>query len=296
MLHYPISYHEPLFRPPSEGNSLIIQATLGCSWNQCAFCEMYTSKHFKARLESDIFSDIEAFKPYSQSIRRVFLADGDPLILSTNKLTRILQKLKDTFPKLSRVSTYASPSNLKKKSIDELKALKAAGLNLLYIGIESGDDTVLKIANKGETFLSTVSAIQKANLAEINSSVMIITGLGGRDLTRQHAINSAKLLNEIQVKYASTLVLSAYKGMEHLRERFGGVFNPLSQKEIIEEMQLFIEQLELRETIFRSDHASNYLALKGVLGRDKTHFLEQIQFILKPENKHLLRPEHLRGF
>jgi radical SAM superfamily enzyme YgiQ (UPF0313 family) len=257
---------------------------------------MYTSKHFKARPEAEVFADINAFMPYKHSIRRVFLADGDPLVLSTNKLLRILQKLKDTFPKLNRVSTYASPSNLKNKTIEELRELKSAGLNLLYIGIESGDDTVLKLANKGESFSSTVSAIQKANQAEINSSVMIITGLGGKDLSRQHAINSAKLLNEIQVKYASTLVLSAYKGMDHLSERFGGIFNPLSQLEIIEEMQLFIEQLELKETIFRSDHASNYLALKGVLGRDKAQFLNQIGFILKPENQHLLRPEHLRGF
>ncbi|MEA3444725.1 MAG: radical SAM protein [Bacteroidota bacterium] len=280
MNFYPISYDEPLFRPPSEARSLIIQITLACSWNKCAFCEMYTGKKFNARKEEDIFGDIEAFIPYANQIRRVFLADGDPLVLSTGRLLRILTKLKESFPKLNRVSAYASPGNLNRKSLSELKELKIAGLKLLYVGIESGDDEVLKNIQKGETFISTVNGLNKSKLAGLHSSVMIINGVGGKELSKQHALNSAIILNEIQPKYASTLVLSYYKGIEHFKSRYNGKFTALSVNALIEEMFIFMEATKLDETIFRSDHASNYLVMKGVLGRDKEKFLKQIRFVL----------------
>lgn len=277
MHNFPINYNEPVFRPPSEGRSLIIQVTLGCSWNKCAFCEMYTTKQFKARNEEDVFADIHAFKPYAKDIRRVFLADGDAVVLSTNKLLRILTELKNTFPNLNRVSAYASPRNLNSKTEVELKELKNAGLNLLFVGIESGNNQVLKAVNKGETFSTIVSALNKSKMAGLNSSVMIINGLGGKEFTKQHAINSAKLLNETQPKYASTLVLTAYKGLDLLQSKYLGNFKELSQTEQLLEMQLFIEETKLSETIFRSDHASNHLVLKGVLGRDKASFLNKIE-------------------
>jgi len=296
VIHFPISYDEPLFRPPSEGQSLIIQVTYGCSWNKCAFCEMYSSKTFKARKQEDIFKDIESFAPYKSSIRRVFLADGDPMVLSTSKLLEILKKLKESFPRLSRVSTYASPSNLNRKSEQELSELKEAGLALLYVGIESGDNQVLEAVNKGETFKSTVEALNKSKLVGLNSSVMIINGLGGRELSIQHSLNSAKILNETQPKYASTLVLNTYKGLDYFKSRFGGSFSILNRLELLEEMRVFMEALDLKETIFRSDHASNYLALKGVLGRDKEKFLHQINTILDSGDLSMLRKEYQRGF
>ncbi|MBI9035053.1 MAG: radical SAM protein [Bacteroidales bacterium] len=296
MYNYPINYDEPLFRPPSEGRSLIIQITLGCSWNNCSFCEMYTSKNFRARKEEDVFKDIEAFLPYADQIRRVFLADGDPLVLSTARLLRILSKLKATFPKLQRVSTYASPGNLSRKSFQELVELKNAGLNLLYVGIESGDSKVLGCIQKGETFETTVEGLNKSKSAGIPSSVMIINGVAGKEFSHQHAINSARVLNETQPKYASSLVLSTYKGLEHFKTRFKGTFIPLSQMEMIQEMYTFIQSLELEETIFRSDHASNYLVLKGVLGKDKSKFLEQIRLALTHPGLANLRTENQRGF
>ncbi|HRP60918.1 MAG TPA: radical SAM protein, partial [Vicingus sp.] len=252
MYHYPINYDEPLFRPPSEAYSLIIQVTLGCSYNKCAFCEMYTSKQFKARKEEDVFKDIEAFLPYKDQVRKVFLADGDPMVLSTERLLRILQKLKTSFPKLQRISTYATPTNIIRKSAQELHELKKAGLDLLYVGIESGDDEVLNAIQKGETFSSIVLGLNKAKQAEINSSVMIINGIGGKLFTKQHAINSAKVLNETQPKYASTLVLTTYKGLEHFKSRFLGNFQQLFLPELFDEMKIFINHLELNETIFRS--------------------------------------------
>jgi len=296
MYSFPISYNEPLFRPPSEGRSLIIQVTYGCSWNKCAFCEMYSSKQFKARKLEDVFGDITAFLPYQSSIRRVFLADGDPMVLSTSKLLNILSKLKETFPKLNRVSTYASPTNLNNKSELELRELKDAGLSLIYLGIESGDNQVLKLMNKGETFKSIVEALNKSKMAGLNSSVMIINGLGGKAYSSQHAIESAKILNETQPKYASTLVLNTYKGLNYFLERLLQPFTVLNKRELLEEMRLFLETLDLKETIFRSDHASNYLALKGVLGRDKQQFLHQINQILEFEDYSKLRAESQRGF
>ena len=291
-----MNYHEPLFRPPSEARSLILQITLGCSWNKCSFCEMYTSKQFTARKEEDVFKDIDGLEYYSQQVRRVFLADGDPLVLSTQRLLRILNKLSEAFPNLNRVSTYASPSNLARKSSEELKALYDAGLTLLYVGIESGDSEVLEAIQKGETFETTVGGLNKSKAVGMNSSVMIINGVGGKLLTKQHAINSAKVLNLTQPKYASTLVLTAHKGLEHYQNRYLGDFQELNQVELFSELQLFMEHLDLKETIFRSDHASNNLVLKGVLGKDKSRFLNQIQLALEHPNLANLRSDYLRGF
>ncbi|MBL4862606.1 MAG: radical SAM protein [Crocinitomicaceae bacterium] len=273
---YPIQYNEPLYRPPSEGQSLIIQVTLGCSWNKCSFCEMYTSKHFTARKEEEIFADIDAFLPYASQINKVFLADGDPLVLSNKRLLAILGKLKTTFPNLRRISTYASPINLIRKTSEELEELRHAGLKLLYVGIESGDSEVLTAIQKGETYASTIEGLNKSKAAGMDSSVMIINGVGGEILSEQHAIHSAKVLNATQPKYASTLVLTTHKGLEHYKNRYKGAFIELDNHGLFTEMRTFMEHLELEETIFRSDHASNRLVLKGVLGRDKEMFLNQI--------------------
>lgn len=295
-MSFPIQYNEPLFRPPSEAQSLILQITLGCSWNKCSFCEMYTSKQFKARKEEDIFKEIDSFIPYAAQIRKIFLADGDPLVLSTERLLRILNKLKSTFPNLHRVSTYASPSNLSRKNATELKELYEAGLTLLYVGIESGDSEVLESIQKGETYETTIEGLNKSKAAGMNSSVMIINGVGGKELTQQHAKNSAKILNATQPKYASTLVLTPHKGIDHYRERYLGAFTELTQQELFIEMQTFMEHLELKETIFRSDHTSNDLVLKGILGRDKELFLAQIQRAINTPKAANLRDKFLRGF
>ena len=296
MDHFPIQYNEPLFRPPSEARSLILQITLGCSWNKCSFCEMYTSKQFKARKEEDVFKDVDAFVPYADQIKRIFLGDGDPLVLSTDRLLRILSKLKETFPKLQRISTYASPSNLDRKSETELKELYDAGLSLLYVGIESGDSEVLECIQKGETFETTIKGLNKSKAAGMNSSVMIINGVGGQELTHQHAINSAKVLNETQPKYASTLVLTAHKGLAHYKSRYKGNFIELTKPELFTEMRTFMQELELNETIFRSDHASNNLILKGVLGKDKQRFLEQIELAIKQPENAGLRQSYTGGY
>lgn len=290
-----LSYDEPLFRPPSEAYSLIFQVTLGCSWNRCAFCEMYTSKKFSVKKETDVFKEIEAFREYSSDIRKVFLADGNAFVLSFERLSRILDKLHESFPKLNRVSAYALPKDILSKSDKELKTLSDKGLKLLYVGIESGDDELLQRIHKGETFESSSEALIKARKAGIKLSVMILNGLGGKKYSEQHAINSAKVVNAIQPEYLSTLVLSFPYGMDHFKKRFEGEFKELSKTELILEMGNFINHLQLESTIFRSDHASNYLILKGILNRDKGELLRRISQVLQDPSHANLRPEWMRG-
>ncbi len=292
-MRFPLKYEEPLFRPPSEAYSLIFQITKGCSWNQCAFCEMYSTKDFKAKKREKNIEDIEKTAALLPDTRKVFLADGDAMVLSSERLLEILTLLKTSFPKLNRVGIYASTRNLLTKSPQELKELHDAGLKIIYVGIESGDDVVLERNKKGETFKSTVEGLLRAHDAGIQSSVMILTGLGGKERMHSHAVESAKVLNETQPHFASTLVLSFPFGEKHYRNRLGLPFELPDKKELLIELQTMIKQLQLKETIFRSDHASNYLSLKGILNRDQEKLLGQIEFALN--NTGSLRPEWMRG-
>lgn len=297
MYSFPIDYVEPVFRPPSEAKSLILPVTNGCSWNKCTFCEMYTQpqKKFRARKPDDVRADIENAARSLGGVRRVFLADGDAMVLPTRRLLEILSELKAAFPDLQRVSSYCLPRNLAKKSVEELVQLKQAGLQILYIGMESGDDEILKRVNKGESWESTRSALVKIREAGLTSSVMVLNGLGGQSLSRQHAINTATLCNDTQPDYLSTLVVSFPQGEERFRAGFGADFEPLSQQGLFEEIRTFLEHLDLERTIFRSDHASNYLVLKGTLGRDKQKLLDQVNLAISNPGSAPLRAEWMRG-
>ena len=294
-MYFPLEYNEPVFRPPSEAYSLILQLTLGCSWNRCAFCEMYSSKKFKVRKEEEIIREIKEVASISTDIKKVFLADGNAMVLSTSKLLRIINEINKTFPRVTRISAYALPKDISSKTDDELKQLSDTGLKLLYVGVESGDDELLRLINKGETFNSSVDGLQKARKAGIKLSVMILNGLGGKNYSVQHAINSAKAINLIQPEFLSTLVLSFPYGEDHFKKRFKGNFKALTTLELIEEMKIFIENLELENSVFRSDHASNYLVLKGNLNRDKQKFLNNINTVLQSPDDASLRPEWTRG-
>ena len=290
-----ISYNEPLFRPPSEASSLILQVTFGCSWNKCVFCEMYTSKSFKVKSFDKLKEEIEQIKTSGLKFKKVFLADGDAMVLSAEKLSRIINELKNNFQKIRRISVYARPTDFSKISLQELKELKSVGLDLAYVGIESGNDELLNRINKGETYKSTVEGLQKARDAGIKLSVMVLNGLGGKELSTQHAIDSAHLLNEVQPEYLSTLVLSFPFGIEHFKKGYIHKFNQLNTLELIEEMRVFIANTQLNQTIFRSDHASNYLVLKGILPRDKESILQKIDYVLNNPQLANLRKEWQRG-
>ena len=292
-----LSYIEPVFRPPSEGRSLILQVTNGCSWNKCTFCEMYTQeqKKFRAKKPEEIEAEIKQAARSIMPVEKVFLADGDAMVLPTRRLKEILLLIKEHMPWVRRVSSYCLPRNLLKKTTEELSELKELGLGMLYVGCESGDNEVLEAVSKGETYHSQKDALLKIKAAGITSSVMILNGLGGPKLSEQHALNSAKLMNECQPDFLSTLVVSFPMGEERLKEGFGGDWSLMDQTGLFLELKHFISNLQLEKTVFRSDHASNYLPLKGTLGKDKQAMLAQIDQALYQPDTVRLRQEWQRG-
>ncbi|ARU56908.1 radical SAM domain protein [Oleiphilus messinensis] len=263
----------------------------------CYTRDMYTAaqKKFKPKafevLEAEIAQTAERF----DGISRFFLADGDAMTLSFRRLKEILLCLNRYFPELERATAYCLPRNLKNKTIEELRELQELGLKMVYVGCESGDDKVLECVKKGETFETSKEALLKLKAAGIKSSVMILNGLGGRKFSEQHALNSARLMNETQPEYVSTLVVSFPMGDARFRDGFAGQFEPLQQQELFQEIRTLIANLDLNDTVFRSDHASNYLVLKGVLGKDKAEILNKIDLALNKPGAIPLRQEWQRG-
>ena len=293
----PIRYVEPVFRPPSEAESLILPVTDGCSWNECTFCEMYTApqKKFRVREEAEVLDSIRLTgEHYGDQVRRIFLADGDATVLPTRRLLAILEAIKAYLPAARRISSYCLPRNLRKKSQAEVNELAAAGLSMVYVGAESGDDQVLAAVHKGETFETTREALDKLGAAGITRSVMILNGLGGKVWSTQQAANSARLANATQPEYLATLVVSFPMGEQRLRAGFPE-WEPLSQHELFVETEQLLSALELKRTVFRSDHASNWLVLRGTLGADKERLLAQVRQAIENPDKAHLRPAWARG-
>jgi len=297
MTYFPLHYIEPVFRPPSEARSLILQVTNGCSYNKCTFCDMYTAKQkkFTPKAINELEEEIKVSALNMPGTHRFFLADGDAMTLSFRRLKETLQCIKQYFPHRERVTAYCLPRNIKNKTTEELAELRQLGLTMVYVGCESGDDKVLECVQKGETFETSKNALLKLKAAGIKSSVMILNGLGGRKFSEQHAINTAKLMNVTQPEFVSTLVVSFPLGDERFKQGFNGDFEPLQQLELFHEIRTFIANLELSNTLFRSDHASNYLVLKGTLGEDKQQLLDKIDLALNQPGAIPLRQEWQRG-
>ncbi|GHT83696.1 radical SAM protein [Betaproteobacteria bacterium] len=299
MLHdLPIRYINPVYRPPSEAQSLILPVTDGCSWNRCTFCEMYTAaqKRFRARDEAEIVHSLQQLgaSPLRDQVRRVFLADGDALVLPTRKLLVVLCAIREHLPAVHRVSSYCLPRNLNKKSVAELRELNEAGLRLAYVGAESGDDTVLARVDKGETFATTVAALEKLGAANISRSVMILNGLGGLEYSAAHARHSAALANATQPEYLATLVVSFPAGEQRFRAAYPEWQTP-DIAALLREQEQFIAALELNRTVFRSDHASNWLSLRGNLPQDKGRLLAELRSAIAAPQNAPLRPAWARG-
>ncbi|MGV2987949.1 radical SAM protein [Vibrio sp. E150_011] len=292
-----LNYIEPVFRPPSEWKSLILQVTNGCSHNQCTFCDMYTQpqKKFRPKKLEEIEQELQVIANSGARVHRVFLADGDAMTLPFHRLRSICALINQYLPHVQRISSYCLPRNLTNKTAEQLTELRNLGLSLMYIGCESGDDEVLAKIKKGETFESSLAALNKIKAAGMKSSVMILNGLGGPLLSEQHALNSAKLMNAAQPDYLSTLVVSFPLGEERVAAGFNGEFRPLTQPELFTEIRCLLDNLELEKTIFRSDHASNYLVLKGILGRDKATLLQKVDLAIHQPDKIPLRQEWQRG-
>lgn len=257
--------------------------------------EMYTQpqKKFRARDDNEVLEEIRRCGE-RLIVKRVFLADGDALVLPTRRLLAVLQAIRQHLPEVERVSSYCLPRNLRRKSVDELRELADAGLRMAYVGAESGDDEVLARVNKGETYSSTLDALEKLGEAGISRSVMILNGLGGMTLSAQHADNSARLMNATQPEYLSTLVVSFPTGEQRFRAGFAD-FEALDRRALFVEVERLLQGLELEDTVFRSDHASNYLVLKGELGADKARLLAEVRQAIEQPQHAALRQEWQRG-
>ena len=286
-------YKGKVYRPPSEAYSLIVQVTYGCSHNRCAFCDMYDDKHFAMRPMAEIREDFELARRVYKRVERVFLADGDALMRKTADLIEILGLIYGLFPECERVSCYASPASLQVKSEDELRLLRARGLQMVYMGLESGCDAVLTRMQKGHDAAAIVAAGQKARRCGFALSVTAISGLGSVALWRQHAADTAKAVSAIKPEYLGLLTLMVEHGTPLESWVKNGEFTLLSPLEVLKETELFLQQVDSEGTVFRANHASNYLTLKGTLNGDREALLGQIGAALAGRRD--LKPEFLRA-
>ena len=286
-------YKGKVYRPPSEAYSLIVQVTYGCSHNRCAFCDMYDDKHFSMRPMQEIREDFELARRVYKRVERVFLADGDALMRKTADLVEILGLIYGLFPECERVSCYASPASLQVKSEDELRLLRARGLQMVYMGLESGCDAVLTRMQKGHDAAAIVAAGQKARRCGFALSVTAISGLGSVALWRQHAADTAKAVSAIKPEYLGLLTLMVEHGTPLESWVKNGEFTLLSPLEVLKETELFLQQVDSEGTVFRANHASNYLTLKGMLNGDRGALLGQIGAALAGRRD--LKPEFLRA-
>lgn len=275
-------YDEPLYRPPAEANSVIIQVTLGCSFNKCSFCTMYETKEFQIRPIEEVFKDIDTLSLYDSDATKMFLADGDALVLETSHLVKILNYAYEKFKKLRRVSIYASAFNIYDKSLEELKLLKENGLDLIYYGIESGDFDILKKIQKPISNEKMIEGLNKVSLANIKISATVILGIAGKKHSNDHIKNSAKIINNTTITYLSTLqlMLTNYT-YEKFVKRFDGNFEMLNDLEMLEEQKKFLEELNPKnKVIFRSNHVSNSYSLAGTLNKDKQKLIDEVSYVI----------------
>ncbi len=290
-----LTYDMPVWRPPSEGPNLIIQATLGCSFNGCTFCSMYKTKEYRARPLDAVFADIDAGAREWPDAHRVFLADGDALALPTETLLKICERLRATFPHLQRVTCYATPINLLRKSTDELREIRDARLTLVYLGIESGSRDILRRIRKGATPKSIIRAINNARAAALKVSATVVLGLGGTRHWQDHMDGTAMVINAAPPTYLSTLQLYLEPiVVPRFLELYGEPFEFQDDLGVLDEQERLIARLDpASPVIFRSNHASNALALAGNLPRDRDRLLGRIR--AAKSGTAPLRPGFLRG-
>lgn len=285
-------YLGKVYRPPSEAYSLIVQVTYGCSHNGCAFCDMYDDKHFAMRPMQEIREDFEMARRVYRRVERVFLADGDALMRRTEDLVEILGLVYGLFPECERVTCYASPRSIQVKTDEELQLLRQRGLQMVYMGLESGCDAVLQRMNKGHTADAIVAAGQKARQAGLKLSVTAISGLGSVELLRDHAIETAKALSAMNPEYIGLLTLMVERGTpleSWVRE---GSFTVLNAEQVLQETELFLHHVDSPGSVFRMNHASNYLTLKGTLNDDLPALIARVQEGLRGRG---LRSEFMRA-
>lgn len=288
-----IKYVGDVYRPPSEAYSLIVQATIGCTHNKCSFCKMFKEKRFQTRPTEDIIADFAWARKRYRSVPRIFLADANALCLKTDKLMPILTYIEETFPECERVTIYGRASDVLRKTEDELRQLREHGLTMVYIGAESGSDKVLEMCRKGETRQQLIDAVKRIEKVGIKASVTFISGLAGKDGWEDHAIQTGTMITEMNASYVSLLTLLVDPQAPMYEDIQSGRLKLLTPQEVLAETHLMLENANPEKTcIFRSNHASNYLSLKGDLPQDRDRFLAQIEVAMK--NTGMLKDERFR--
>ena len=291
-----LNYDYPLYRPPSEADSLIFQVTLGCSFNQCSFCDMYRSKEYSERPWEEVKAEIDMMAKMLPDTRRVFLADGDALNLSVEYMQKIVKYLREKFQNLERIACYAMPMNVLKKTPEELKLLRESGLDMFYLGIESGSDLILKKVTKGATSATIIRACKKAKDAGYILSCMIILGLGGKTHSKEHIRATTQVINAATPHYVGALTLYLENGIkQEFLDKFGEPFIPVSDAEAREELEDLVSQINVTDQIiFRANHGSNAYTIKGTFPQDKQMMLDKIAWMR--QHPEVVRPVGLRGF
>ena len=278
-------YEGMIYRPPSEAYSLIVQVTIGCSHNKCTFCNMFREKKFRVRNVNEVLEDLDTARRRYSRVGRIFLADGDALVLTNEKLMVILNHINKNFPECERVTIYGTPQDVLRKSHEELVELRENGLEMIYIGAESGSDKVLKDICKGATRAELIEAVQKIEAAGIKASVTFINGMGGRADWKEHAIETGTMISEMNASYVSLLTLMVERNVPLYEKIQSGEFEMLSAEEVAMETLLMLEHANVdKKCIFRSNHASNYVSLKGDLPEDRDMMMNQLRYALKNAN------------
>jgi radical SAM superfamily enzyme YgiQ (UPF0313 family) len=289
-----MKYEGIIIRPPSEAESLILQITVGCSHNRCTFCPTYKAKRFRIKTFEEVKEDVDEAAQFGWAIERVFLADGDALIVPQPRLLEIMSYLKEKLPRLRRVGIYANAKGILKKTQDELRELKEAGLGIIYLGVESGDQVVLDRARKGTTYEKLLHAGRMVKAAGIKLSVTVLLGIGGKERSREHAVATGRLLTEMDPNYVGALSVMIVPGTPLYEEQAQGQFVLPGPFEMIEELRTMIAQTNMHGLFF-SNHASNYLALKVRMPKDKGDALRLIDEVLAKRDPALLRPDYVRA-
>lgn len=288
-------YEGTIYRPPSEAESLILQVAIGCSHNKCTFCGSFKEKKFRLRSFEEVKEDVEEAKQYARYIRKVFIADGDALIIPQKKLLPIVELIKNAFPKLERIGLYGNTKSILKKSVEELKALKDLGVGIIYLGVETGDQMVLDRVCKGTLLDKTAEAAKRVKDAGIILSVTVLLGLGGVERSRIHAEETGKFLTRIQPDYAGALSVIVVPGTVLAEEVKNGTFEVPTPYMLLEELYIMIENIDAKHLYFASNHASNYLPVKGWLPEEKDNMLKAIKRVLDKKDPSMLRPEYMRA-
>ncbi len=289
-------YEGNIFRPFSEADSYLLQCTVGCSHNKCTFCGMYKDKKYKVRSLDDIKEDIKLAKAHYRDLEKVFLCDGDAIDIDTDILLEILAELKKTFPSLRHVGTYVGPGTILRKSMSELSALRAAGLAKAYLGVETGDDRLLREINKGVGYDEMLQAGLNLNNAGFNLSSMVLLGLAGKgERSKEHALATAKITNEMKPKYLAALTVTPVPGTILFNQMQKGEFQLLDPFETLEEMKIIFENITIDDLKFVGVHASNYLPVNGTLQRDKQKMLDTVNHVLETRDERLIKSDKMRG-